>query len=247
MVIDLLMYRGIPRQLSLEFAETTPISEYRRLIEAPLVKDHSIQAWASKNFKFLEGEELIAGVALVLSRIDPGYTRDMGSYASAFIDRYPAVTSRMGLSFWSTTIHQYQQLSAAGKEDLIILTRVKERDSLRTTRRDIVLQLRTKLLENQLFNGESGEARLHEFIGRNLVGNPGLNRGQDWLSSGKTLEEALQKYQADHYESPGSAFAALSAENPDPMAYPFWTCPGGCVTAIVSGNSRLWSWMLSGQ
>ena len=108
--------------------------------------------------------------------------------------------------------------------ELVILTRVKERDSQRETRRDLVLHLRSQLVENQLFTGENGEARIHEFIGKNLVGAQGLKMGQEWLRSVTAMDEALQRYLASHYPTPGSAFAARFDDDPDPVAYPFWTC-----------------------
>ena len=238
MVMDLLTFRGIPERLSMAFLEATTVEDYNRLAESPLFMDSSIQTWATLHNQTLEYDELVQGVALVLNRVDPGVSKDMHSYAAAFIAKYPAVTSGEGIIFWSLTSQHYQRLSAAGKEELVIHTRIMERDNMRRNRQMMVQQIRLLLLSNQLFTGENGEAKIHEFIGKNLAGSQGLARGQEWLQDGAELEKALHTYQAAHYTIPGSAFAALSVETQDPTAYPFWTCAGGCVTTITYSNSR---------
>jgi len=227
MVMELLTFRGIPERLSMAFLAATTVEDYNRLAESPLFMDSSIQTWATLHNQTLEYDELVQGVALALNRVDPGVSKDMHSYAAAFIAKYPAVTSGEGMIFWSLTSQHYQRLSAAGKEELVIHTRIMERDTMRRNRQMMVQQIRLLLLSNQLFTGENGEAKIHEFIGKNLAGSQGLARGQEWLQDGAELEKALHTYQAAHYTIPGSAFAALSVETQDPTAYPFWTCAGG--------------------
>ena len=167
MVMDLLTFRGIPERLSMAFLAATTVEDYNRLAESPLFMDSSIQTWATLHNQTLEYDELVQGVALVLNRVDPGVSKDMHSYAAAFIAKYPAVTSGEGIIFWSLTSQHYQRLSAAGKEELVIHTRIMERDNMRRNRQMMVQQIRLLLLSNQLFNGENGEAKIHEFIGKN--------------------------------------------------------------------------------